>query len=175
MYINLFFLLFFSPLRGTLGFLWDLGRGGGISSGAEEEDAFSDVDVEEVQDADDVWAVSAASSLLPQAPTGSQIQNSQLEMHTKQEGGEEKEATEGNEERLGSWRTCREGKEDGAMPPSPVASAVSGIWIGREEDTLHVQEVEKEGDSVQIALEDEKEKEDEEEALREGLEELKER
>uniref|UniRef100_A0A0G4HGQ0 Uncharacterized protein n=1 Tax=Chromera velia CCMP2878 TaxID=1169474 RepID=A0A0G4HGQ0_9ALVE len=94
-------------------------------------------------------------------------------MHVKQEGGEGKEETEGNEECLGSRRTCREGREDGAMPPSPVASAVSGIWIRREEGALRVQEVEKEG--VQIAPEDEKEKADEEEALREHLGELKER
>uniref|UniRef100_A0A0G4GSA9 Reverse transcriptase Ty1/copia-type domain-containing protein n=1 Tax=Chromera velia CCMP2878 TaxID=1169474 RepID=A0A0G4GSA9_9ALVE len=63
------------------------------------------------------------------------------------------------------------------MPPSPVASAVSGIWIRREEDALRVQEVEKEKEKegVHVAPEDKKEKEDEEETLRERLGELKER
>uniref|UniRef100_A0A0G4GNX2 Uncharacterized protein n=1 Tax=Chromera velia CCMP2878 TaxID=1169474 RepID=A0A0G4GNX2_9ALVE len=141
------------------------GKGGGVGSGAEENDAFSDVDVEEVQDADDA----------PSA--GSQIQNGQLEMHVEQEGGKEKEKTEGNEEHMGPRRARREGREDGAMPPFPVVSEVSGIWIGREEDALCVQEVEKEKEKeeVHVAPEDEKEKEDEEEALSERFGELKER
>uniref|UniRef100_A0A0G4FSC5 Uncharacterized protein n=1 Tax=Chromera velia CCMP2878 TaxID=1169474 RepID=A0A0G4FSC5_9ALVE len=202
---------------GDSGVFLESGKGGGVGSGAEdsEDDAFSDIDVEEVQDTDDVrptrfsssfasahffpevsrmaaklfkrclvspesassGGVSAASSLFPQAPVSSQIQNSQLEMHVEQEGGKEKEETEGNEECMGPQKAHREGKEDGAMPPSPVASAVSGIWIGRKEDALRVQEVEKEKEKegVHVVPEDKKEKEDEEEALRERLEKLKER
>uniref|UniRef100_A0A0G4I2T4 Cytochrome b5 heme-binding domain-containing protein n=1 Tax=Chromera velia CCMP2878 TaxID=1169474 RepID=A0A0G4I2T4_9ALVE len=106
----------------------------------------------------------------------SQIQNGQLEMHIEQEGGKKKEETEGNKECMGPRRACQEGREDGAMSPSPVASAVSGIWVGREEDALHVQEVkkEKEKEGVHVAPKDKKEKEDEEEALRKRLGELKE-